>query len=66
MERKFSQQLRSFQELFLGEAKVDKGTNLLMPTKCLCHSQENGFIASLPAYVFRTLAHSLIDSTAGM
>ena len=29
MERKFSRQLRSFQELLLTEAKVDKGIDLL-------------------------------------
>ena len=33
MERKFGRQLRSFQELFLTEAKVDKGIDLLNALK---------------------------------
>ena len=61
IEGKFSEQLRSFRELFLRETKVDNGTNLLSAPQLLCYSQENHFIVSLSVYAFRTLAHSFIQ-----
>ena len=47
MERKFSKQLKSFQELLLREAQVIKGINLQVPSRFLCHSLKNRFSSCL-------------------
>ena len=52
MERKFSQQLRLFQELLLREAKIDKGINLLSILKIFLSFSRKPFYFVLSCLCF--------------